>query len=96
MIRFGSSTDTEKNRMAGAMLVLLAACRISLLKDLIGPEILQAGSHLRELLVGWQKMQEDPSSPSVDQSVHIIKEAERFIRQVYKGGKDEEEGRIER
>ncbi|KAK3497396.1 uncharacterized protein B0T23DRAFT_353327 [Neurospora hispaniola] len=81
--------------MAGAMLVLLAACRISLLKDLIGPDILQAGSHLRESLVGWQKVQGDPSSPSVDQSVHIIEEAERFIRQVYKGGKDEEEGRIE-
>ncbi|EGO52035.1 hypothetical protein NEUTE1DRAFT_149656 [Neurospora tetrasperma FGSC 2508] len=87
-----NSTTTP---MAGAMLVLLAACRISLLKDLIRPEILQAGSHLRELLVGWQKVQGDPSSPSVDQSVHIIKEAERFIRQVYKGEKDEEEGRIE-
>ncbi|KAK3355522.1 hypothetical protein B0H65DRAFT_544768 [Neurospora tetraspora] len=55
--------------MAGAMLVLLAACRIPPLKSLIGPEILQAGSHLRELL-----------------------DAERFIKQVYTGGKGEGEG----
>ncbi|KAJ4406943.1 hypothetical protein N0V85_004433 [Neurospora sp. IMI 360204] len=81
--------------MAGAMLVLLAACRIPSLKSLIGPEILQAGSHLRELLVGWQKVQGEPNSPSVDQSVHIIQEAERFIRKVYTGGEGKGEGRIE-
>lgn len=81
--------------MAGAMLVLLAACRIPSLKTLIGPEILQAGSHLRELLVGWQKVQGEPRSPSVDQSVHIIHEAEKFTRQVYAGEEGEGEGRLE-
>ncbi|KAK3947841.1 hypothetical protein QBC32DRAFT_374004 [Pseudoneurospora amorphoporcata] len=80
--------------MAGAMLVLLAACRIPSLKNLIRPEILQAGSHLMELLVGWQKVQGEPSSPSVDQSVQIIQEAEGFIRQVYTGREGEGEGGI--
>lgn len=71
--------------MAGAMLVLLAACQISSLRNLIGSEVLQAGSHLRELLVGWRKVQGEPSSPSVDQSVHIIQEADNCIRRVYTG-----------
>lgn len=68
--------------MAGAMLVLLAACRTPSLKDLIGPEVLAAGDHLRKLLEGWQQVMGGPSSPSVDQSVRIISEADRFIRQV--------------
>ena len=67
--------------MAGAMLVLLAACRTPSLKDLIGPEVLAAGDHLRKLLEGWQQVMGDPSSPSVEQSVRIISEADRFIRQ---------------
>ncbi|KAK3393315.1 hypothetical protein B0H63DRAFT_491346 [Podospora didyma] len=69
--------------MAGAMLVLLAACRIPSLRNLIGPEVLAAGDHLRTLLEGWQQVSGDPSSPSVDQSVRIIADADRFIRQVY-------------
>jgi hypothetical protein len=69
--------------MAGAMLVLLAACRTPSLRNLISPEILLAGDHLKQLLEGWQKVSGDPSSPSVDQSVRIIGEADRFIRQVY-------------
>ncbi|KAK3329963.1 hypothetical protein B0H66DRAFT_572223 [Apodospora peruviana] len=54
--------------MAGAMLVLLAACRIPSLRKLIGAEVLAAGEHLRQLLEGWQRVLGDPSSPSVDQS----------------------------
>ncbi|KAK4193176.1 hypothetical protein QBC35DRAFT_98764 [Podospora australis] len=69
--------------MAGAMLVLLAACKIPILRDLIGPEVLTAGDHLRRLLEGWQRISGDPTSPSVDQSVQIICEADRFIRHVY-------------
>ena len=69
--------------MAGAMLVLLAACRIPALRDLIGQEVLAAGDHLRRLLEGWQRVSGDPTSPSVDQSVRIITEADRFIQQVY-------------
>lgn len=69
--------------MAGAMLVLLAACRVPSLRGLIGPEVLQAGDHLKQLLQLWQKVSGGPSSPSVDQSVRIISEADMFIQQVY-------------
>ncbi|KAK0730928.1 hypothetical protein B0H67DRAFT_563292 [Lasiosphaeris hirsuta] len=72
--------------MAGAMLVILAACRMPALRSLIGPEVLAAGHHLRQLLEGWQKVLGDPSSPSVDQSVRIIGEVDRFIQQVYGAG----------
>ncbi|EEY20357.1 C6 zinc finger domain-containing protein [Verticillium alfalfae VaMs.102] len=71
--------------MAGAMLVLLAACRVPALRELIGSEILSAGEHLRQLLEGWQEVMGEPASPSVEQSVRIIAEADRFIRQVYLG-----------
>jgi len=69
--------------MAGAMLVILAACRVPSLRTLIGPEVLTAGEHLKGLLEGWQKVSGDPSSPSVDQSVRIIGAADRFIQLVY-------------
>lgn len=65
------------------MLVLLAACRIPALRNLIGPEVLNAGAHLVELLEGWQLVSGGPGSPSVDQSVRIIREADKFIREVY-------------
>ncbi|KAL1878129.1 hypothetical protein VTK73DRAFT_8009 [Phialemonium thermophilum] len=69
--------------MAAAMLVLLAACRVPALRSLIGPEVLGAGAHLRELLEDWRQVCGEPSSPSVDQSVRVIGEADGFIRQVY-------------
>ncbi|KAK3362416.1 hypothetical protein B0T25DRAFT_6090 [Lasiosphaeria hispida] len=75
--------------MAGAMLVILAACRMPTLRSLIGPDVLAAGHHLRELLEGWQRVSGDPSSPSVDQSVRIIGEVDRFIQQVYGSGASE-------
>ncbi|KAF9877230.1 putative C6 zinc finger domain-containing protein [Colletotrichum karsti] len=72
--------------MAGAMLVLLAACRISSLKDMIGPEVLGAGDHLKQLLQSWQSVMGDPPSPSVDQSIRMIKDLDRFIQEVYRAG----------
>ncbi|KAK6212216.1 C6 zinc finger protein [Colletotrichum tabaci] len=72
--------------MAGAMLVLLAACRIQALKDLIGPEVLSAGDHLRQLLQGWQGVMGEPTSPSVDQAIRIISDADGFIQDVYRAG----------
>nr|XP_036577638.1 C6 zinc finger domain-containing protein [Colletotrichum truncatum]KAF6784672.1 C6 zinc finger domain-containing protein [Colletotrichum truncatum] len=70
--------------MAGAMLVLLAACRISALKDMIGPEVLRTGDHLKQLLQGWQAVMGEPTSPSVDQSIRMIGDADRFIQEVYR------------
>ncbi|KAM7193457.1 lactose permease [Rhypophila sp. PSN 637] len=69
--------------MAGAMLVLLAAVRIPSLKNLIGPEVLAAGDHLRALLEEWQQIKGEPNSPSVDQSVEIIAKADQFIKEAY-------------
>ncbi|KAK1968063.1 C6 zinc finger domain-containing protein [Colletotrichum sublineola] len=72
--------------MAGAMLVLLAACRIPALKDMIGPEVLGAGDHLRQLLQGWQGVMGEPTSPSVNQAIRIISDADKFIQEVYQAG----------
>ena len=72
--------------MAAAMLVLLAACRVPSLRSLIGPEVLAAGSHLRQLFEQWQVTSGNPNSPSVDQSVRMIGDVELFIRQVYLQG----------
>jgi hypothetical protein len=69
--------------MAAAMLVLLAACRMPTLRNLIGPEVLAAGDHLLHLFEGWQRVSGDPNSPSVNQSVAIIREAAGFIGEVY-------------
>ncbi|KAJ9155864.1 C6 zinc finger domain-containing protein, partial [Coniochaeta hoffmannii] len=76
--------------MAAAMLVLLAACRMPALRSLIGPEVLLAGDHLTNLLEGWQRVSGDPSSPSVNQSVRVIRESARFIGEVY--GRDSRPG----
>jgi hypothetical protein len=70
--------------MAGAMLVLLAACRVPSLRALIGPEVLSAGNYLKQLLEGWQVVLGGPRSPSVDQSIRVINEADSFIREVYR------------
>ncbi|KAK2060653.1 C6 zinc finger domain-containing protein [Colletotrichum caudatum] len=72
--------------MAGAMLVLLAACRIPALRNMIGPEVLGAGDHLRQLLQGWQGVMGEPSSPSVNQAIRIISDADNFIKEVYQAG----------
>lgn len=72
--------------MAGAMLVLLAASRVPALRGVLGPELPAAGDHLRRLLGGWQRAAGGPTSPSVDQSVRVIREADGFIRQVFAAG----------
>lgn len=76
----------EVCRMAGAMLVLLAASRVPSLRGVIGPDLLTAGEHLRRLLTSWQQVSGGPSSPSVEQSVRVICEADEFISQVFAAG----------
>src|SRR6478609_5752626 len=71
------------SRMAGAMLVLLAACRVPSLRSLIGPDVLIAGDHLKQLLQTWQRLSDSSSSPSVMQSLRIIHESDNFIKEVY-------------
>lgn len=77
--------------MAGAMLVLLAACRVRHLRDLIGHEATSAGDHLQQLLQSWQELSGGPSSPSVAQSVRIIGAADKFIKEILNRSPDEAE-----
>lgn len=79
--------------MAAAMLILLAACRMPQLRSLIGPEVLLAGDHLMHLFEGWQRVSGDPISPSVNQSVRVIRESARFIGEVYDTSPDVESSR---
>ncbi|KAF3764318.1 putative C6 transcription factor [Cryphonectria parasitica EP155] len=72
--------------MAGAMLVLLAASRIPSVRSVISPSLPTAGAHLSELLRSWQRVLGEPSSPSVDQAVRVIGEADGFIKQVFAAG----------
>ena len=74
---------TKVCSMAAAMLVLLAACKVPVLKDLIGPEVFGAGEHLRQRLQGWQKVMGNPASPSVEQSLRLIADVDQLIQHVY-------------
>jgi len=69
--------------MTGAMLVLLAACRLGALRQLMGKEILTAGPHLKRLIQGWIDVTGDVASPSVDQSLRIIFEVTALIEREY-------------
>ncbi|KAG5983286.1 hypothetical protein E4U55_000364 [Claviceps digitariae] len=69
--------------MACAMLVLLAACRVPSLRSLLDPDVLLAGDHLKQLLQGWQRIMGNTRSPSVEQSIRVIHEADNFIREAY-------------
>ncbi|KAF2169423.1 hypothetical protein M409DRAFT_65092 [Zasmidium cellare ATCC 36951] len=66
--------------MAGAMLLLLAAHRVSGLRSLLGPELYGTGEHLQSLLGSWAFQLHTSTSPSVVQSIRIIREADKFIK----------------
>ncbi|KAH7133776.1 hypothetical protein EDB81DRAFT_845236 [Dactylonectria macrodidyma] len=72
--------------MSGAMLILLAACQVPTLKSLIDPKVLRMGDHLKGLFEDWRQLEVGSDSPSVDQSLWIIHEADRFIKEGYKPG----------
>lgn len=74
---------TSKHSMSGAMLILLAACRVPCLRELIGPEVFQAGDHVYYLFQNWQLLAAVPISPTIDQSMHIIREASSLIKETY-------------
>ncbi|KAI5458541.1 hypothetical protein BGZ63DRAFT_391585 [Mariannaea sp. PMI_226] len=69
--------------MSGAMLILLAACQVPTLKSIIKPEVLKMGGHLKQLFREWRRCSFGTDSPSVDQSLWIIHETERFIEEAY-------------
>lgn len=73
---------TSIHSMAGAMLVLLAACGVTKLRELMSPDTVSAGDHLKSLLLRWQEVSSGPASPSVIQSVRIIEAANTFIKEM--------------
>jgi len=71
--------------MTGAMLILLAAYRLPVLRQLIGDEVLGAGADLQQRIQSWTEVMGPPSSPSVDQSLRMICEIDSLIQQEYEG-----------
>jgi len=71
--------------MTAAMLILLVACRLPVLRQLVGEEVLTAASHLKQLIQNWTKISGPPNSPSIDQSLRLISEIDGFIQQEYQG-----------
>jgi hypothetical protein len=74
--------------MTAAMLVLLVACRVPVLRQLVGQEVLIAAPHLKQLIQNWNRIAEQPISPSIEQSLRLIGEIDGFIRQEYQGEKE--------
>jgi hypothetical protein len=71
--------------MTAAMLILLVACRLPVLRQLVGEEVLTAASHLTQLIQNWTKISGQPNSPSIEQSLRLISEIDGFIQQEYQG-----------
>lgn len=69
--------------MTGAMLILLAAYRLPVLRQLIGEEVLRAGTHLQRCIQNWSEALGQPNSPSVDQSLMMICAIDNIIQQEY-------------
>ncbi|KAF4471290.1 C6 transcription factor [Fusarium albosuccineum] len=67
--------------MSGAMLILLAACQVPALKDLIGPRVTRVGDHLEQLFSHWRGISFGADSPSVERSLWLIQQADGFIKE---------------
>lgn len=67
--------------MASAMLVLLAAFQRPQLRDRLSTRIKGLGSHLVQLIEPWMRLPGDACSPSVEQSLELIREVESYIEQ---------------
>lgn len=71
--------------MTAAMLVLLIACRLPLLRQLVGKEVLTAAPHLKQLIQNWTNIPNQPKSPSIEQCLRLISKIDGFIQQEYQG-----------
>ncbi|OIW30390.1 C6 zinc finger domain-containing protein [Coniochaeta ligniaria NRRL 30616] len=71
--------------MTAAMLILLVACRLPVLRQLVGEEVLTAASYLKQLIQEWTEISGQPDSPSIEQSLRLITEIDGFIQQEYQG-----------
>ncbi|KAG4026273.1 hypothetical protein MFRU_042g00020 [Monilinia fructicola] len=67
--------------MTGAMLILLAASRVPYLRNLLGQDVTNIGSHLQTLIKRWVQIPGDIRSPSIEQSLRMIGEIDVFLHQ---------------
>ena len=74
--------------MTAAMLILLAACRVPILRQLIGEDILKAGTHLKEHIQSWKVVLGQPNSPSLDYSLKIICEVDSLLKEEYQSRRE--------
>ncbi len=69
--------------MASTMLLLLAASRIPVLKQRLDARVLDAGKHLTKLIEIWMHVHGDAVSPSVRQSLRMIREVDALLQAEY-------------
>lgn len=69
--------------MTGAMLVLLAASRLPYLRNLLGQDVTNIGSHLQTLIKRWVQIPGENRSPSIEQSLRMIGEIDVFLHQEF-------------
>ncbi|KAI8650085.1 Zn(2)-C6 fungal-type domain-containing protein [Fusarium sp. Ph1] len=67
--------------MSGAMLILLAACQVPALKDLISHRVTRVGDHLQQLFHHWRSISFGADSPSVERSLGLIEKADGYIKE---------------
>ena len=72
--------EFDANRMAAAMLIILAAHRIPQLRPLIRHDVASLGQHLRLKLERWMSVPGQDVSPSVQHSLRIVLIADDLIR----------------
>lgn len=66
--------------MASTTLLLLAACRVPALKTRISVEVATVGEHLIPLIQVWMAIHGNDVSPSVMQSVEMIRKVDVLIK----------------
>ncbi|RSM01564.1 hypothetical protein CEP52_008489 [Fusarium oligoseptatum] len=67
--------------MSGAMLILLAACQVPTLKELISHRVTRVGDHLQQLFHHWRSISFGADSPSVERSLGLIEKADEYIKE---------------
>ncbi|KAF5024443.1 hypothetical protein F66182_3529 [Fusarium sp. NRRL 66182] len=66
--------------MSGTILILLAAYQVPALKEYISSRVTLVASHLEKLFCHWREASFGVDSPSVDRSLWLIRQADRYIK----------------
>ncbi|KAF4974833.1 hypothetical protein FZEAL_8294 [Fusarium zealandicum] len=64
--------------MSGAMLILLAACQVPALREIIRSRVARVGDHLQGLFNHWRQISFGNDSPSVERSLWLMQLADRI------------------